>query len=209
MKRGYDFYVVVKMLCIRWFTIVGTPRNTVIVCILINLMSTAFVGLLIAFSARRSPYLQFGPNESLFFLGTAVDTWWLYGLLLILIVFIQLTSVVYTELASPVIYFNVYNPNVKHVSRFSKNQLHLLANTGYTISAVKGVLSILLSVAQIDIALWNVLVFEFFCVFTVRWLLNKKTFGADAGAGEEDMTNSNDEIELQSMDGSLSNQSIV
>ena len=153
-----------------------SPRNIVIICIGINILSTVFVGLLIIVFGNQSSYLQFGPNENLLFLGIAIDDYYRYLALLALIAFIQLTSVIYVELASPIISFNVYDPNVKNIENFTKNELHFLTNLGFTISGVKNVLSILLSVSQVDIALWNTIVFEIFCVFTVRFLLNKKTF---------------------------------
>jgi hypothetical protein len=79
----------------------------------------------------------------------------------------------------PILGFNVYNPDKKNIPDFSKNELQLLANSMYMISSIRAILMVVVSVTQIDIALWTVLSSEITSFFTIRMLLNEKTFNAD------------------------------
>lgn len=153
-----------------------SPKSIVVICTIVNIIVTILVGFFIISFSQQSPYLQFGPSDTLVFIGVAINTWLKYASFLAFIAFIQFTNVVYAELAGPIVSFNVYDPNTEHVNCFTKNELQILANVGFTTNGIKTVLSTLLSVTQIDLALWNVVVYEVFCIFTVRFLLNKKTF---------------------------------
>ena len=46
----------------------------------------------------------------------------------------------------------------------------------YFIDSIRNVFMIMLTISQIDIALWGVLISEFTSIFTIRYLLNEKKF---------------------------------
>ena len=46
----------------------------------------------------------------------------------------------------------------------------------YLIDSIRNVFMIMLTISQIDIALWGVLISEFTSIFTIRYLLNEKKF---------------------------------
>ncbi len=76
----------------------------------------------------------------------------------------------------PILGFNVYNPDKKIITEFGKNELQFFANTMFMISSVRDIFMVLLTISQVDVALWSVFIREFASFFTIRMLLNEKTF---------------------------------
>ena len=97
-------------------------------------------------------------------------------MLLGIIAIIKISDVVISEIASPIIGFNIYNPDKKVITEFTKNELQFYGNSMYLIDAIKAVLLIMVNISQIDIALWGVIVSETTSLFTIRMLLNEKEF---------------------------------
>ena len=81
-----------------------------------------------------------------------------------------------TEIAEPILAFTIYNPDKKNIDNFGKNELQFYGNTLYFIDSIRYVFTIMLAVTQIDIALFDALIGELTTVFTIRMLLNEKTF---------------------------------
>ena len=80
------------------------------------------------------------------------------------------------EIAHPIIGFNIYNPDKKEINDFTKFELQLYGNIMYFIDSVRSVLMIMLSITQIDIALFGTVICEITSIFTIRMLLNEKMF---------------------------------
>ena len=72
--------------------------------------------------------------------------------------------------------FNIYNPDKKIIKEFTKNELQLLANIMWLINSLTNALFILITISQIDIAILRILYSEITTIFTIRLLLNDKTF---------------------------------
>ena len=101
-------------------------------------------------------------------------------------------NVVISEVANPIIGFNIYNPDKKIITEFTKNELQFYGNTMYLIDAIRNVLMIMVSITQIDIALFGVFISEFTSIFTIRMLLNEKIFRKEEYNNlEEEMTELN------------------
>jgi hypothetical protein len=71
---------------------------------------------------------------------------------------------------------NVYNPDKKEITEFSKLQLYFYANSMFLINNIRYIFTILISITQIDIALFSVLVEQVIVIFTIKMLLNEKKF---------------------------------
>ena len=99
----------------------------------------------------------------------------LYGLLLFIAIF-RIIKVIVTEIADPILSFTIYNPDKKNIDNFGKNELQFYGNTLYFIDSIRYVFTIMIAVTQIDIALFDTLIGELTTVFTIRMLLNEKTF---------------------------------
>lgn len=147
------------------------------ICVLSNLLLLAFVvTLILIFRDDNSTYLRWGPQQDLIIISVAINNMTKYFLLLGVIAIIKISDVVIAEIASPIIGFNIYNPDKKIITEFTKNELQFYGNSMYLINAIKAVLLIMVNISQIDIALWGVFVSETTSLFTIRMLLNEKEF---------------------------------
>lgn len=89
---------------------------------------------------------------------------------------LRVGEVFVNEIGSPVLGFNVYNPDKKVITDFTKNELNFLANAMWLTNGVRSVFSVVASVSQIDLALCSVFISELASIITVRLLLNEKEF---------------------------------
>ena len=147
------------------------------ICLFGNFLLLLFVfTLVIMFRDDKSKYLRWGPQEDLIIISVAINNYTSYAILLFCIMIINISDVLIQEIAMPILGFNIYNPDKKEITEFSKNELQFYGNAMYLINAVKTVLLLLVNISQIDIALWGVVVSETASLFTIRMLLNEKTF---------------------------------
>lgn len=126
--------------------------------------------------AEKSSYLQFGPNEQLLFISVPVNTWFRYTVLLLYICFLQIANAYINEMGSPILFFYIYNDQKIVIDDFRRIELQVLANISYFLSAIRGIFTILFSIVQMDIALWNVFFYEVCCIWIVHVRLSKKQF---------------------------------
>ena len=99
-----------------------------------------------------------------------------YACVLGLIAGIRIIKVGVTEISDPVLSFTIYNPDKKNIEEFSKNELQFYANFLYLIDNIRYVFTLMITITQIDLALFSVLIGEITSLFTIRMLLNEKTF---------------------------------
>ncbi len=88
----------------------------------------------------------------------------------------RISHVIIGEIAHPIIGFNIYNPDKKEITEFSKIELQMYGNLMYLIEGFKNILTVMLSITQIDIALISMLVSEVTTIYTINMLLSEKTF---------------------------------
>ena len=147
------------------------------ICVFSNLLLLSFViSIILLFKDDKSTYLRWGPQDDLIIISVAINNMTKYFMLLGIIAIIKISDVVIAEIASPIIGFNIYNPDKKVITDFTKNELQFYGNSMYLIDANKAVLLIMVNISQIDIALWGVIVSETTSLFTIRMLLNEKEF---------------------------------
>jgi len=98
---------------------------------------------------------------------------------IILQIFLAITEIIRcieNEIASPILGFNIYNPDKKIITEFTKNELQIMANSMWLIKNLISALSILVTISQLDIAILKVIYSELTAVYTIRVLLNEKEF---------------------------------
>jgi hypothetical protein len=93
---------------------------------------------------------------------------------------------------------NVYNPDKKEITEFSKSQLYFYANSMFLINNIRYIFTILISVTQIDIALFSVLVEQLIVIITIKMLLNEKKF-----MNNNSLLNKEVIIEMDSLDSKI------
>lgn len=147
------------------------------ICVISNIFFLVVIIItILTFSSREDKYWNWGPNEDLLIVSVKIDTWvkyyWLQGFIAIM----KISNVIISEVAHPILGFNIYNPDKKVITEFTKNQLQIYGNLMYFIDSVRGVFLILITISQIDVALFGVFVSEVTGIYTVRMLLNEKEF---------------------------------
>lgn len=146
-------------------------------CIFINALSLfVLIVFCICFSENNIPFMKLGPQSTLVVLGITVNTWTRYCFLQLFICCFQVTDVIVNEFANPILGFNVYNPDKKEITEFTKFQLQFYCQSMWFITNLKTALLLLVSISQIDIAISKVVYAEITSIYTIRTLINSKVF---------------------------------
>jgi hypothetical protein len=160
-------------------------------CVLGNLVSLIIVVMCVIIFNSNSLYFSFGPSEQLIVISVRINSWIRYIFLLIIITIVNAVQVMSDEMGTPILGFSIYNPDKKHITDFTKFELQLYANIMFLIGAIRRVFMVIISITQIDIALYSIFIKELTSVVTIRFLLNEKTFG------EQPLLEELDEIEIR------------
>ena len=150
--------------------------NKVRLCLFLNSCLVVFIGFYVTNFAAKSKYFRFGPNDDFIFISVQINTTQKYCSLLTLIFVNDVIRVIIQEFGSPVLFMNVYNPDKKEITEFTKLQLYFYANSMFLLNNIRYIFTLLIGVTQIDIALFSVLVEEVIVIFTIKMLLDEKKF---------------------------------
>ena len=93
-----------------------------------------------------------------------------------------------SELGEPVLVFNVYNPDKKIITEFTKFQLLFYANSMFFIGNTRRIFEVMISITQIDIALFSIIIEQIVSIGTVYFLVNEKRFSTNEILSIEDET---------------------
>ena len=120
--------------------------------------------------------MTYGPNDNLYILSIKINTQQKYIFLQFFLLFVEFSRVFTNEIASPILGFNIYNPDKKIITEFTKNELQLLANMMWLINSLTNSLFVMITISQIDIAILRTIYSEITTIITIRMLLNEKKF---------------------------------
>jgi hypothetical protein len=158
------------------------------ICLAINVAVLGVVIALVTGFAAKSAYWRVGWGADLVIVSVKIDSPVAYCILLITIACINVTRVMVGELGMPILGFSVYNPDKKVITEFGKNELQFYANAMFLTSGLQGVFLALVSISQVDIAIWNVVTSEAASFVTIRMLLNEKEFRTEeSDSGTEEL----------------------
>ena len=151
--------------------------KTLRVCIAANLFLLIMITIpIIMLDNGTSSYFRWGWSDDLILISIPINTKARYISVCIYIVLIKASGVCIGEIANPILGFNIYNPDKKVITEFSKNELQLYGNAMWFIGGFKSLMLIMVSITQIDLALVGMLSSEIMTIFTIRLLLNEKEF---------------------------------
>ena len=150
--------------------------NKIRICLILNVFLLGFISFFITYFAGNSKYFRFGPNEDFIFISVPIDSYERYSLLLFLISLNDIIKVLVGEIGEPVLVFNVYNPDKKVITEFTRPQLLFYANIMFFVSNTRRVFEVLINVTQIDIAIFSIIVEQLISVCTVCFLVSEKKF---------------------------------
>jgi hypothetical protein len=165
-------------------------------CVISNAFLLIIVIMVITLcGSKENEYWNIGPNNKFIIINVHINTWFKYYWLLAFIALLKISQVIIAEIAHPIIGFNIYNPDKKVITEFTKNELQLYGNTMYMIDAIRNVLMIMITITQIDIAIFGAVISEITSIFTIRMLLNEKSF-----------TKNNEYIQISATDNNNENE---
>ncbi len=151
-------------------------QNKIRLCILGNAITVLLVVLPICLLSESGNYFRFGPSDDFILINIKIDTSAKYFSVLTSIAIINVIKVISEEIGAPILGFNIYNPDKNIITDFTKCELQLYGNTMFMLSGLRNIFITLITITQFDIALWSLLISEGASLFTIRMLLNEKTF---------------------------------
>ena len=150
--------------------------NKIRICLGLNVFLLIFIISCIIIFASDSRYFKFGPNDDFILISVPINSLSRYIFLLCLIACNNCIKVLIGEIGEPILVFNVYNPDKKIITEFTKPQLLFYANSMFFISNTRRVFEIMITVTQLDIAVFSIIVEQIVSIFTVYFLVNEKKF---------------------------------
>ena len=156
-----------------------TPLKKIQLCLLANSILLSIIISFMFIFASDSKYFRFGPQEDFIVISVPINNYYRYNILLLIIRFVNIIKVIISEIGEPVLVFNVYNPDKKIITDFTQLQLKFYANAMFFISNMRRVFDIMITVTQLDIAFYSVLIEQITSFFTVNMLINEKTFESE------------------------------
>tara|TARA_B100001173_G_C15779038_1_gene458489 strand:- start:90 stop:647 length:558 start_codon:yes stop_codon:yes gene_type:complete len=154
-----------------------TPQQRLKICIIGQfLLLIAILIPTILLAHNGSTYYRFGPNDELTLISVKINTSLRYGILLVYIFIFRVCKAFVQELGMPILSFNIYDPNKKVVTGFTRKELQIQANLMYTLNAIRWALEIQLAIVQIDIAIISAVFQEIASIPTIYLLLKEKEF---------------------------------
>ena len=146
-------------------------------CVILNfILFFIILFVILICKDNNNYYMTYGPNDNLYVLSIKINTHQKYIFLQFFLLFVEFSRVFTNEIASPILGFNIYNPDKKIITEFTKNELQLLANMMWLINSLTNSLFVMITISQIDIAILRTIYSEFTTIITIRMLLNEKKF---------------------------------
>ena len=158
-------------------------------CVTGNTLLLVVIVIIITHYQHESKYFRFGPSNDLIVISVNINTNNRYLILLLIISLVKITKVVVEEIGMPVIGFSIYNPDKKVITEFTKNELQFYGNTMYLTSSLRYIFEVMVTITQIDIAIYSVIISEITTIFTIRLLLNEKRFSKNEDDSMQELLN--------------------
>lgn len=111
-----------------------TPLRKIQFCLIANIVLLSVVICFMFIFVSDSKYFRLGPNIDFIVISVPIYNYYRYSILLGIITFVNITKVIIAEIGEPVLVFNVYNPDKKVITDFTKFQLKLYSNMMFLIS---------------------------------------------------------------------------
>ena len=94
-------------------------------CVFINFLLFIFIVITVVIfnNNNNNNYFKYGPNDDLDILGIKINTIDKYLYLQLFLCFVEISRAWTNEIASPILGFNIYNPDKKIIKEFTKNEL--------------------------------------------------------------------------------------
>ena len=158
-------------------------------CVAGNILLLVVIVIIITHFQHESKYFRFGPSNDLIVISVNINTNNKYLTLLFIISLVKIIKVVVEEIGMPVVGFNIYNPDKKVITEFTKNELQFFGNMMFLTSSLRYIFEVMITITQLDIAIYSVIISEITTIFTIRLLLNEKRFTKNGDDGMLELSN--------------------
>lgn len=154
-----------------------SQKQKVKFCLILNIVLLTTIGALIFLYDSNSKYFRFGPHEDLVMISVKINTWKKYCILLALVTITNIVKVLVEDIATPILTFTIYNPS-NNVIRgdFTRSELRILSSSSFLVNNLRYIFEIMLTVTQLDIAIYSVFIDQLTGVYTINQLLKPKIF---------------------------------
>lgn len=146
-------------------------------CVVTNI--AVLLGIYLFISSHHggsSTYFHIGPRKDLEVMNMRIDTWLAYTKIVLFITVIQVIDVIVSVISDPIISWYLLNPVDCLVYGFTRWGLIRSSNLMIITSGAKSILTVYLSITQVDIALWRGLASAATMFFVTVYLTKNKTF---------------------------------
>jgi len=155
-------------------------KTKLLYCLLGNIFLFTFLIIIINCFKIHNKYFRFGVpsinDVPLVVISVKIDNYFKYIGLLIVITIINVSKIIIDSVGTPIIDWNIFNPDKIKIMDFNKNELLIYSNLFYLFSGLRGLFTILISITQFDIALYSVLVEQIASFLIINYLLEEKEF---------------------------------
>ena len=154
----------------------NSPKNKLVISVIVDTIILSAGIFIISFFGKQNTYYRYGPHDNLTIVGLEINTWLKYILLHLFILIDQISQVIINSFGSPVLGFNIYNPDKKVIKDFKRHELEILGNAMYLIGAIRSSIAIILVVSQLDIAIARACYSFLASAFVIHLLLDEKKY---------------------------------
>jgi hypothetical protein len=169
-------------------------------CAILYTFLIILIIILVFYFRTYDTYFRWGvPTKQetpLIILSVKIDNYYKYTLLLCLITVVRIVKVLVSEIADAILEFTIYNPDKKVIKDFTKCELQFYGNYIYFIDSLRYVFTLMITITQIDLAVFGVIIDQITTLFTIRLLLNEKSFNNYEGLDEAIDLNNNTILEI-------------
>lgn len=92
-------------------------------CLIANFLLLLSFGTLLEIFKSSSSYWNVDPNSNLTVISIHINTWSKYFYILGLLSVFNISQVIISEIAHPILHFSIYNPDKKIITEFTQNEL--------------------------------------------------------------------------------------
>jgi len=151
-------------------------KQKVIYTLIIYLVSICSGICFIVINKISSPYFNIGPSEKLIIFNIKIDTIDKYVYSQLFMFYINFIQIISTEGASQILYFKIFNPELKIINDFTKNELIFYNVSLNFVAAIRTAILIVISITQIDFVILSAIYYQIMSIIITNSFLKLKRF---------------------------------
>jgi hypothetical protein len=117
-----------------------------------------------------------GPSDKLIIFNIKIDTPIKYVYSQLFMVYINFIQIISTEGASQILYFKIFNPDLKIINDFTKNELILYNVSLNFVAAIRTAILTVISITQIDFVILSAIYYQIMSIIITNSFLKLKRF---------------------------------